>query len=52
MPFKKGASGNPSGKPKGILNQQTKQMKTVKETVLNVFHEIQSDPKVNLANFA
>ena len=52
MPIKKGHTNNPHGRPKGSENHITKQMKTVKETVLNVFHEIQSDPKVNLANFA
>lgn len=40
--------GNP-GKPKGAVNHLTK---TVKETVLAVFNEIQSDPEVKLTAFA
>lgn len=40
--------GNP-GKPKGAQNHLTK---TVKETVLAVFNDIQADPKVNLRKFA
>lgn len=44
-PFK---PGNP-GRPKGSTNHLTK---TVKETVLAVFNDIQSDPKVNLRKFA
>jgi hypothetical protein len=38
-----------SGKPQGAINHLTK---TVKETVLAVFNDIQSDPKVNLNAFA
>lgn len=49
MPFIKGQSGNLNGKPKGVQNKITK---TVKETVLAVFNEIQSDPKVKLSQFA
>ena len=49
MPFVKGQSGNLSGKPKGTQNHLTR---TVKETVLSVFNEIQSDPKVKLSQFA
>lgn len=45
VPFKK---GNP-GKPKGTVNHLTK---TVKETVLAVFQELQGDPKNNLKAFA
>lgn len=41
-------AGNP-GKPKGAQNKLTK---TVKETVLSVFNEIQADPKNNLKAFA
>lgn len=44
-PFKK---GNP-GKKKGTQNKITR---TVKETVLAVFNQIQSDPKVKLLSFA
>lgn len=44
-PFEKGNSG----RPKGAENKLTR---TVKESVLAVFHEIQSDPKVNLKAFA
>jgi len=40
--------GNP-GKPKGTLNHLTK---TVKETVLAVFNELQNDPKNDLKHFA
>lgn len=40
--------GNP-GKPKGTLNHLTK---TVKETVLAVFNELQNDPKSDLKAFA
>lgn len=40
--------GNP-GRPKGAQNKITR---TVKETVLSVFNEIQDDPKVNLKEFA
>lgn len=40
------------GRPKGSENEITKKMKTVKETVLSVFNDIQNDPKVNLTNFA
>lgn len=49
MAFIKGQSGNLNGKPKGVQNKITK---TVKETVLAVFNEIQSDPKVKLSQFA
>lgn len=51
MKFEKGKSGNANGRPKGSENSLTKQMKTVKETVLSVFNELQSDPKVNLLEF-
>ena len=43
--FQKGEGG----RPKGATNKITK---TVKETVLAVFNDIQSDPKVNLTQFA
>ncbi len=49
MAFTKGQSGNPNGRKKGEPNKLTK---TVKETVLAVFNDIQSDPKVNLLSFA
>ena len=49
MPFVKGKSGNPSGREPGSQNRLTK---TVKETVLQVFNEIQEDPKVKLLQFA
>lgn len=48
MPFEKGKSGNKDGRPKGSENALTKQMKTVKETVLSVFHDLQEDKKANL----
>lgn len=38
-----------SGRPKGAENKLTR---TVKETVLSVFHEIQADPKIKLVQFA
>lgn len=40
--------GNP-GKPPGATNKLTK---TVKETVLSVFNELQDDPKTDLKAFA
>lgn len=40
-PFEKGNSG----KPKGTPNKLTR---TVKETVLAVFNDLQADPKANL----
>ena len=40
------------GRVKGSINELTKQMKTVKETVLNVFNELQDDPKTELKQFA
>lgn len=44
-PFQKGNSGRPKG-------AEGKLTRTVKESVLSVFNEIQSDPKVNLKAFA
>ena len=49
MAFKKGESGNLNGRPKGSENKLTK---TVKETVLAVFNQLQEDPIVNLAEWA
>lgn len=48
MPKKLFEQGN-SGRPKGAQNKFTK---TVKETVLAVFNDIQSDPKQSLKAFA
>jgi len=48
-PFKKGEA---KGRPKGALNKLTVQMRTVKETVLEVFNIIQDNPKVKLEQFA
>ena len=44
-PFEKGNGG----RPKGVQNKITR---TVKETVLMVFNDIQEDPKVKLSQFA
>lgn len=44
-PFKKGEGG----RPVGVQNKLTR---TVKETVLAVFHELQDDPKVKLSAWA
>lgn len=43
--FKKGNPGRPKGTPNYIT-------KTVKETVLKVFNDLQTDPKHNLTAFA
>jgi len=43
--FKKGNGG----RPVGVQNKLTR---TVKDTVLAVFHEIQDDPKIKLIEFA
>ena len=48
MPYKKGKRKTGGRKP-GIQNKITV---TVKQTVLEVFNEIQSDPKNNLLAFA
>lgn len=45
MAFKKGESGNKSGKPKGAINKVTR---TVKERFLTAFEALQEDPKSNL----
>ena len=49
MPFVKGKSGNPAGRPQGAISPYTA---TVKETVLRVFQELQADPKHDLQAFA
>lgn len=49
MSFKKGESGNLAGRPKGTPNKLTR---TVKETVLAVFNDLQSDPEANLLSWA
>jgi hypothetical protein len=35
MPFEKGISGNPAGKPKGAVNTQTKLIKNLVETLIS-----------------
>ena len=49
MAFKKGESGNLKGRPPGAQGKLTK---TVKETVLAVFNNLQEDPKANLEEWA
>jgi len=49
MPFIKGQSGNPAGRPQGAISPYTA---TVKETVLRVFQELQLDPEHDLKAFA
>jgi hypothetical protein len=49
MPFKKGKSGNVKGREAGTPNKLTK---TVKETVLAAFNDLQSDPKANIMTWA
>ena len=48
--FRKG--DNRPRKQKGDVSHLTRQMRTVKEVVLNAFNDIQSDPKVNIVAFA
>lgn len=47
--WEEGQSGNPNGRPAGSQNKLTK---TVRETVLNVFNELQEDAQHNLKSFA
>lgn len=50
MPLKKGVPRHPlAGRKKGVQNKMTR---TVKETVLAVFNELQDDPKVKLKAWA
>lgn len=49
--FKKGHKLS-KGRPKGCENELTKKMKTVKETVLNAFNELQADPQANIIAWA
>lgn len=44
-PFKQGNSGRPKGAPNKLT-------KTVKETVLAAFNDLQNDPKHNILEFA
>lgn len=48
MAFKKGKSGNPNGRTPGAENEITKQMKTVKQTIIEAFNDLQGDPKNNI----
>ena len=47
--FGKGNNANPKGRPKGAIGKLNK---TVKETVLNTFNELQKDKSHNLEAFA
>ncbi len=47
-PKKRGFSKGEGGRPKGAKNKLNK---TVKETVLDVFNQMQEDPKKNLLEF-
>jgi hypothetical protein len=42
MPFKKGQSGNPTGKPKGASNKVTKELRDVLKSIIEV--EIEQIP--------
>ena len=46
--FKKGEVANPKGRGEGNQNKLTK---TVKETVLAAFNELQNDPKANIVTW-
>lgn len=46
--FKKGESGNPSGKPTGTQNKLTR---TVKECVLEAFNKLQEHPTSNIISW-
>ena len=46
--YKKGVSGNPKGRKPGAENNITKQMKTVKQTVMEAFDELQKDKVSNI----
>lgn len=48
MPFKKGKEKS-GGKVKGTPNKITK---TVKETILGAFNDLQSDPRANIFTWA
>ena len=49
MPFQKGHSGNPKGKPIGSVSILTR---TVRDVVFYTFNELQQDPKTDLKAFA
>lgn len=48
MPFKKGDVPNPNGRGKGTENELTKKMKSVKQTIMDAFNELQLDKKANI----
>ena len=48
--FEKGRKKT-GGKKKGTVHESTKIMKTVKETVLNAFNDLQSDPVANIKSW-
>lgn len=39
MPFEKGKSGNPNGKPAGILSEKTKQWNELKDSIVTIHAE-------------
>lgn len=49
MPYKKGESGNPDGKPKGVKNKLTT---SVKEAFKIAFDELQGDDQHKLSEWA
>ena len=48
MPFVKGKSGNPKGKPAGAVAIFTR---SIKDVILEAFHEAQKNPKTSFLTF-